>query len=271
MNNQDSLIPMATEIAASAEQKPKMNGNGKSEIHLGWSMSPTIGKLTEALAKAQLKFDPVIKESANPAFHSKYADLATVIDATRPHLAAQGISIIQMPHARFGEDDAKMLTVTTLLSHSSGEWIATDLSLPAMMRERFDAQSLGSACTYGRRYSLAAILNVAQTDDDGNAAAGIGSKEAAEAVAKRKIKESAPKDASPTEPIHLIPYKDQTLAITGNSLALLRAELTGEDKGKINIKWSGTDKVWSIPLAEGNMFASLCEKYKFTVIWDSAN
>ncbi len=239
-----------------------------TEITMNWSMSPSIGKLAEALSKAQAKFDRVLKDSENPAFRSKYADLATVLDATRPHLAAEGLSVIQMPHARFSESDAKEVTLTTLIAHSSGEWISSNLTLPAMMRERFDAQSVGSAITYARRYALAAMTGVAQEDDDANKASGVGTKEAAQEVAKRKIRDAAPPSTSPSEPIHLVPYKDETLAITGNSLALLRAELTGEDKGKVNIKWSGADRVWSIPSSEGNMFASLCEKYKFAVIWE---
>jgi len=232
---------------------------------LEWSMSPTIGKLVEAISKAALNFDPVLKDSENPAYRSKYADLPTVIDATRKYLAAEGVAVIQMPHAEFGPDDAKMLTLTTMLAHSSGEWMASDLTLPAMMRDRFDAQSVGSAITYARRYGLAAMTNVAQEDDDGNRAAGIGSKEAAQGVAKRKIKESTGADEN--EPITLVPWKENQLAVTGNSLALLRAEMTAEDREKMHIKWSGADKTWVLPEAEGNMFASLAEAHKFKVVW----
>ena len=87
--------------------------------------------------------------------------------------------MMQMTRSEFGEEDAKMLTITTMLAHSSGEWIATDLTLPAMMRDRFDAQSVGSAITYGSAWtSLQAILGVAaDDDDDANRAAGIGTKE----------------------------------------------------------------------------------------------
>jgi ERF superfamily len=231
-----------------------------------WRMSPTIGKLVEAITKAALKFDPVLKDSDNPAYRSKYADLPTVIDATRKYLAAEGVAVIQMPHAEFGPEDAKMMTLTTMLAHSSGEWMASELTLPAMMRDRFDAQSVGSAITYARRYGLAAMTNVAQEDDDGNKASGIGTQAAADAVAKRKIKESAP-NADPNEPITLVSWKEGQLAITGNSLALLRAEMTAEDRDKLHIKWSGADKTWAIPEAEGHMFASLAEKHKFKVVW----
>lgn len=230
-----------------------------------WRMSSTIGKLVEALAKAALKFDVVLKDSDNPAYRSKYADLPTVIDATREHLAAEGIVVIQMPHAEFGPDDAKMMTLTTMLAHSSGEWMASELTLPAMMRDRFDAQSVGSAITYARRYGLAAMTNVAQQDDDGNAAAGIGSAEAAKAVAKRKIKESTHADEN--EPITLVPYSNDTCVVTGNSLALLKADVSEDEKSKFDLRWSAVHKAWILKGADANMFASIAEKHKYTVIW----
>jgi hypothetical protein len=144
--------------------------------------SNTMGKLAGALAKAQLEFKAVLKQNDNPAFRSKYADLATVIEATQQALALQEVVVIQSPTTR-GKD----LTLTTLLLHSSGEWIASDLTMPATMRERFDAQSVGSAISYARRYSLQAVLGVAGEDDDGNEASGQGSQKAADAVAKQKI------------------------------------------------------------------------------------
>lgn len=244
------------------------NENPLGEIkNTCWSMSTSIGKLVDALAKAQIKFERVVKGTENPAYMRgnkamKYADLAAIIEATREHLASEGLSVMQMPHAKFGTEDTKELTVTTLLAHSSGEWIATDLSLPAMMRERFDAQSLGSACTYGRRYALAAILNVAQEDDDGNKASGVGTKQAAAEVAKDKLSK-----AGKFEPVKLVPWKEGLLAITGNGLTILKAEMSADDKDHLAIKWNGPDKVWSIPLSQGNLFASFCEKYKVPCEW----
>lgn len=226
-----------------------------------WSMSPQIGKLAEALAKAQAKFDPVLKDSENPAFRSKYADLATVIEATRKHLASEGIAVIQMPHARLDAEEST-LRLTTLMVHSSGEWIHSELSLPAMMRERLDSQTVGSAITYARRYALSAMTGVAQEDDDGNKATGIGSKAAAQDVAKRKIKESA------GDPIvELVPYKEGTYVLRGHGVALVKAEMSDEDKLKCVFKYDRDVNAWTIREADGNMFASLCEKYKVPVKW----
>jgi hypothetical protein len=149
----------------------------------GSKRSQTIGKLIEALCKAQLEFASVVKTNINPQFKSKYADLATIIQATMPALAKNGLAIIQTPFVRGRE-----LTMTTLLVHSSDEWISNDLTMPATMRNELTAQTIGSACTYSRRYALQSILGIAaDVDDDGTDASGGGTKEAAQAVGKAKL------------------------------------------------------------------------------------
>jgi hypothetical protein len=137
--------------------------------------SEQVGKLAEALAKAQLEFKPVKKETENPFYKRKYAELSTLIDATRPALAANGLVVIQTPRV-VGN---KAVEVSTMLLHSSGEFLAHDVVLPAWqtvedkrtgdMKDRFDAQTIGSAITYGRRYSYQSVLCIAaEDDDDGN-------------------------------------------------------------------------------------------------------
>jgi hypothetical protein len=163
-----------------AEVKPEHNGTMK----FGFRTSPEITAIAEAIVSAQAEFGAAIKDSANPAYRSKYADLSSCIEATQKALSKHGIAVMQAPQL-----DGQMVTITTRLQHKSGQWYESDLTLPAVQRERFDAQSVGSAITYGRRYSLQAILNLATTDDDGNAASGIGSHEAAQAVGKAKAEE----------------------------------------------------------------------------------
>lgn len=228
-----------------------------------WKMSESIANLVTALAEAQLEFLPIHKKETNPAFHAKYVGLSTVIAATQKPLAKNGLVVMQFTRSQFGEDDAKMITITTMLAHATGEWIATDLQLPAMMRERFDSQAVGSAITYGRRYGLLAILGVAaDEDDDGNSAAGVGSVKAAKEVAAKKLKEMAG-----TEPVTILAWKEGLFALTGNGLAIVRNEMTEEDKKKVTVKWNPSDRVWSIPEAQGNMFASLAEKCAVKVEW----
>jgi hypothetical protein len=131
------------------------------------SMSQTVGKIGAALARAQLEMRPALKDSVNPAFKqggqtSKYASLASCVEALRP-LHANEIAVIQPP-AIHGPDG---VCVSTLLIHSSGEWIRGDLYMPAAKR---DPQGFGSALTYARRYCLSSTVGLATDDDDGEAA-----------------------------------------------------------------------------------------------------
>ena len=132
--------------------------------------SPAFGKVTEAMAAARKDFKPVKKDKTNPFFKSKYADLQAVIDATAPALAQCGLVVIQSP-STMDTGRGRSVMVTTLLAHSSGEWFESDLILPADKDDKLNAQTLGSAITYAKRYALQGMLNVsAEDDDDGNAA-----------------------------------------------------------------------------------------------------
>jgi len=126
--------------------------------------SESIAGLAAALAQAQGSMKGAIKDSANPFFKSKYADLASVVEAIRAAFSANGLSYIQT----LEPSDKDEVRVETTLLHSSGEWISCGiLSLPV---SKVDAQGYGSALTYARRYSLSAAVGVAPEDDDGNAA-----------------------------------------------------------------------------------------------------
>jgi hypothetical protein len=126
--------------------------------------SPTINALAEALLTAQGALKPALKDSTNPHFKSKYADLQSVWEAARPALQKSGLSVTQT----FANTNGEVVTVVTTLLHKSGEWIRSELTLKP---SKPDPQGIGSAITYGRRYGLSAILGiVADEDDDGNAA-----------------------------------------------------------------------------------------------------
>lgn len=126
------------------------------------NMSEAINELATALALAQVELENASKNAANPHFRSKYADLAEVLNTVRPVFAKHGLSVTQFPSYADG-----LVSVRTVLMHKSGQWMAGDASAPA---SKLDAQGVGSAITYLRRYSLAAVAGVAQEDDDGNAA-----------------------------------------------------------------------------------------------------
>jgi hypothetical protein len=113
------------------------------------------------------------KDSKNLFFKSNYADLESVWDACRDLLSANGLAVSQFPGTYSDLD--KSMSLTTILTHTSGEWISQEMSLPCAVANRdgtfrIDPQTAGSAITYMRRYALAAVVGVVQADDDGNAA-----------------------------------------------------------------------------------------------------
>lgn len=126
--------------------------------------SESINEIATALAKAQGSMKPALKDSTNPHFKSSYADLASCWDACRDALTKNGLSVIQGASA-----DAERVTVTTLLLHTSGQWVRDALTSTA---RDAGAQSVGSAITYGRRYGLCAMVGIAPEDDDAEAAHG---------------------------------------------------------------------------------------------------
>jgi hypothetical protein len=120
--------------------------------------SETITKITTALILAGDKIKHAIKDAQNNHMKNTYATLGSVIDAVKDELLKVDVVIIQSP-------DSKSLV--TRLQHVSGEYIENTMDL---ILTKNDMQGLGSAITYARRYSLAAMLNIAQEDDDGTLA-----------------------------------------------------------------------------------------------------
>lgn len=163
----------------------------------GFRSSQNIEAISEALVAAQAKFEAAVKESLNPAFKGRpfmYADLNSVLAAVRGPLNEQGIAIMQPTSL-----DGQMVTVTTRLQHKSGQYFESSLTLPAVQYDRFDAQSVGSAITYGRRYGLQSMTGIGAQDDDGNKASGIGSHEQAQEVLNRKLETIAKTMGKPVE------------------------------------------------------------------------
>ncbi len=126
--------------------------------------SESIAALSAALAKAQGELENANKNANNPHFKSRYADLAELLNTVRPVLSKHGLAVIQMPSF-----DSGVASVETLLTHSSGEYVSSTCSAPVTKQ---DAQGVGSAITYLRRYSLAAFCGIAQEDDDANSSVG---------------------------------------------------------------------------------------------------
>ncbi len=127
--------------------------------------SAEINELAAALSKAQAEFTGAKKDSKNPFFKSNYASIESVIESTKEALAKHGLSVSQPTEPVDGRD-----YVRTTLFHSSGQFV--DGLYPIVLGEKKDAQAVGSATSYARRYALKGILNIADHDDDGESTMG---------------------------------------------------------------------------------------------------
>ena len=139
--------------------------------------SDKINNLTKALLQFHKEIGKIAKTSTNPFFKSKYADLPSILDAINEPLTNAGLVIVSIPDAD---------GLTTLLLHSeSGEYISANAIMKPIKN---DPQSIGSAITYQRRYSIGSILNLnIDNDDDGN-------------KASIKAEQQQPKDVVPHKP-----------------------------------------------------------------------
>lgn len=156
-----------------------------------------------ALAKAQIAMGPALKDSTNPAFKSKYADLASVMAACLPALNANGIAVIQPPI----DEESGARFVKTILAHESGETL--ECRVPLIIGKN-DMQGYGSAVTYARRYGLMSMAGIAPEDDDGNAAAAAkpNAKDEVEAREKARAADMAKHDRAVDQAIVYIDEAD---------------------------------------------------------------
>jgi len=121
--------------------------------------SEELNKLFEALAKAQMEMEVAKTDSTNPYFKSKYADLRSVVDASRPFLAKNGLCVIQRTIP--GTNGTSYLY--TRLGHLSGQWMESYMPINPPKQ---DIQTLGSYLTYLRRYSYSSMVGVVAGDED---------------------------------------------------------------------------------------------------------
>jgi hypothetical protein len=131
--------------------------------------SESIAKLSTALIEFHRRVPKIPKSCRNPFLKSKYADLSTILDIVQPVLNECELVIQQHPTSDFG--------LTTILSHSSGEWMSSEYRMmpsESVIEKAKDGapavkgitpQSIGSVITYQRRYAIGAILSL-NIDDD---------------------------------------------------------------------------------------------------------
>lgn len=148
--------------------------------------SEQVVELFKALHAAQGQLTGVKRDSVNPHFRNRYASLESVIEAAKGALQANGLAFTQAP----GRMIDGAVEVTTMLMHTSGQWLRSTLHVPLA---KTDPQGVGSAITYGSRYSLMAALGLPPVDDDAEAAVGRGPAQPAPAA------KPAPQKAKPDE------------------------------------------------------------------------
>lgn len=185
--------------------------------------------LTEALVAFQLELPDVSKGSTNPAFKSKYADLADVTKAVFPVLGKHGLAFTTSP-----DDTEHGIVLRYALRHVSGESITGVWPLP----DGAKAQELGSWITYGRRYCLSAVTGITpDEDDDGNKATGAARSQRPNPREKVPGAVKAINEAATAEKLDEIEDYAKRIGIDGvadvkNALTAKRAELgasSGDD------------------------------------------
>jgi hypothetical protein len=126
--------------------------------------SESIESLLKALSVFQGELENVEKGKSGHGY--KYATLGACIDAAKPLLKGNGLSVIQL----MGSDDKGQNTLETVLGHSSGEYISSSCVMPMAKLAggggSNPAQIMGASITYMRRYQYAAIIGLAQDDTD---------------------------------------------------------------------------------------------------------
>lgn len=158
-----------------------------------------IDKIAAALAAAQGAFEGASMSAVVETPGGKkrpYATLSDVIAAVRQPLSANGLAIVQLVAV---SDDSRSVVVTTQLLHASGQSLMSITPFPvrpAYKATEIDAQAVGSAITYARRYALSALLCIAtEHDDDAQAAVPSAPPPRARATPERAAAPPAPRQA----------------------------------------------------------------------------
>ncbi len=195
--------------------------------------SDSIKEIATALSKAQGEFQNAKKEKVNPFFGKKYADLAALWNTCRPVLSKHGLSVVQGISS-----NESNVTINTLLMHDSGEWIESELGLHA---DQPTPQKMGSAITYGRRYSLSAMLGLAaDEDDDGNEASKKDDKKkqgkkTEPPPSKKTEKKEDPPPPQKTEKKNGAPKVPERQEIIDKIVAILKNDKF-DDKDRVGVK-----------------------------------
>jgi hypothetical protein len=143
--------------------------------------------LVAALAAAQGEMRAADLDRTNPAFKSRYATLASIMDAIRAPLARHGLAIT---HTLASQPGGVVVGTALLFGE---ERLGTEILMP--LPQNATPQAVGSAITYGRRYGVSALLAVVADDDEDGEAVSAPMREAGRQA--RRAEPPAPAPAKP--------------------------------------------------------------------------
>lgn len=126
-----------------------------SESPIRWSESIT--EFAKALPKAQSEIEALEADATNKHLSKDYASLGAALAACLKAYNSNGFAVLQIPTTR-----GDIARITTRILHESGEWMESDLDIRA---ENQTAQKIGTAQTYGKRYSLTSIAGLAVSEE----------------------------------------------------------------------------------------------------------
>lgn len=127
--------------------------------------SEQIDKVLPSLFEVKKELRPMVKDSNNPFFKSKYLELSDILANLEPILHGQGLFLTQATLIR----DGKTVIISRVSHAASGQYVESEYMAEVA---NVDPQKLGAAVSYGRRYGLQALFALNVIDDDGNLASG---------------------------------------------------------------------------------------------------
>lgn len=145
-------------------------------------MSTNINEIAEALSKAQAELTSASKD--NSGYGYNYSDLASVINSSRPALTKNGLAVVQL----VGQTTENSVSVTTILTHKSGQFFRSTASLPVIeMKGCNAAQSAGASLSYLKRYQYQSIIGQPSEDNDASSEGFKKQERTAAPVVKAKV------------------------------------------------------------------------------------
>lgn len=162
-----------------------------SQVKEETGMSEQINEIATALSKAQAELEGAKKDSSGYGYN--YSDLASVISSAKPILAKHNLAIVQL----IGEQSESQVSLTTILTHSSGQYFKSKATLPVIEMKGCNlAQGAGASLSYLRRYAYQAIIG--QPSEDVDASSNGKAKSASDFKVKSEKKEDTPKEEKRT-------------------------------------------------------------------------